>query len=93
MSQPMTPEAKEFYRIALLRTLDSNRTRYGLALPALCLLVRQFGFNAQPGDSALDEIDYLSRKGLIEEVAKPISAENRAWRITTAGIALLDGQA
>jgi hypothetical protein len=90
----MNADQKELFRIALLRVLDANRTRFGLALPALCLMVRQFGFAAQPNDPrALDEIDYLTRKGLLEEAAKPISAENRAWRITGAGIAFLDEQA
>jgi hypothetical protein len=39
---------------------------------------------------AEEAIHYLARKGLIEEVPKPISPENRVWRSTSAGIAFLD---
>ncbi len=84
-----TAEELEGFREAILRVLDANRTRFGLPARAVGLMVRQFGFGAEK-EELLDELDYLAGKGLVEEAPRPISAENRAWRITEAGIALVD---
>ncbi|HEY4414482.1 MAG TPA: hypothetical protein VGO57_02225 [Verrucomicrobiae bacterium] len=94
----MNSQEKELFRLALLRVLDSNRTRYGLGVVAIAHALRLFSFTAanfsgdakQFHDAIADEIQYLTDKGLIEEAMKAISPENRAWRIASEGIALVD---
>ena len=81
----MNPQQRELFRLALLRVLDSNHTRFGLTLPALCHLAPVFGFHAARPDEAESEINYLLDKGYVTPVFKTISPENRAWRITAAG--------
>ena len=81
----MNAERRELFRLALLRVLDANHTRFGLGLAALKHLAASFGFpNGQ--DSELErELQYLEDKAHVTEVLKGISPENRAWRITAAG--------
>jgi len=86
----MTPEQKELFRRAILLALDANNTRFGLGIPALRLALGGFGFPGADGAAIADEVDYLAGKGFVEEVLKKVSRENRAWRITTAGLAFLD---
>lgn len=70
--------------------MDGNRTRYGLGVPAVGHLVSAYGFPSPGTDDLKDALEYLTNKKLIEEVMKGISRENRAWRITDAGIAFVD---
>ena len=86
----MNAEQKELFRMALLRVFGANKTRFGLGLPAVGHLVVMFGFSSPSVDDTSDALDYLTRKQFIEEVPKPISPENRVWRITQAGLAFLD---
>lgn len=87
----MNGEQRELFRLAVLRVFESNNTRFGLGVPAVRHALGVFGFaGAEEGD-VRDEIEYLGSKGLVEEVLKKISRENRAWRITSEGIAFLDG--
>jgi len=93
----MKPEEKELFRAALLRVMDANRTRFGMTSVALAFHLASFGFTpAVCGgeqkfhELVLDEIGYLADKGMLEEVTKTLSRENRAWRITAAGIAFVD---
>ena len=95
----MNAEAKELFRKAVLRVLDSNRSRYGLGVVAIGHQLMPFGFSARNFDSTeafsnaiADALQYLGDKKFLEEVGKAISQENRAWRITGAGIAYLDEQ-
>lgn len=87
----MDPNQREAFRLALLRVLDANRTRFGLQCPAITTHLALFGFRPTR-DQVLDEIDYLERKGFVEEALKVISRENRAWRLSDAGRAFLDQQ-
>lgn len=81
----MNAEQRELFRLALLRVLDANNTRHGLTAKALAHLVVSFGF--KPTEAEVDEaIRYLEGKGLVEEVTKKLSPENRAFRITAEGI-------
>jgi len=86
----MNAEQRELFRLALLRVLDANHTRYGLGVAALCHLAGLFGFRAAPTDDVADDMEYLKGKGVVEEVFKRVSRENRAWRITQQGVAYLD---
>ena len=88
----MNAEQKELFRKAILQVLDLNRTRFGLPPTAIRLHLGQFGFPGASVEQIREEVDYLVGKNLVEEVLKTISRENRAWRITDAGIAFLDGQ-
>jgi hypothetical protein len=96
----MTTIQKELFRKAILRVLDANRTRFGLGTVHLAFrladagfLARDFGGEAQFHEAIEEAIEYLTQKGLIVEAKKEISPENRAWRITEAGIAFLDSGA
>jgi hypothetical protein len=93
----MKTEPTELFDLALLRLLDTNRTRYGLSLVALGHHLRAFGFSpASAGgaeafhDQLADRIEYLTNKGMVEEVTKTLNRENRAWRIRSAGIRYVD---
>lgn len=94
----MTPEQKENFRLAILRVLDANRTRFGLGIVAIGHALRIFAFTAANFggdmkamyDAIADELQYLGDKGLIEEALKVISKDNRSWRITDKGIGYID---
>jgi hypothetical protein len=86
----MSSQQQELFRLALLRVFDANRTRFGLGIEAVRHLAGLFGFVFPDREATAEAIDYLAGKQFLEEVAKRISPENRAWRITAAGIAFLD---
>ena len=88
----MTPEQRELFRLAILRVLDANNTRFGLGVPAVAHLMGMFGFPGPDAREVQDQIEYLAGKGLVEEVLKNISRENRSWRISPDGISFLDGR-
>lgn len=81
----MNPQNRELLRLALLRVLDANSTRYGLGLEALRHLAASFGFYLPESDRVEAELRYFEDKGLATQIVKQISPENRAWRITAAG--------
>ncbi len=87
----MTSEQRELLRRAILRVLEANNTRFGLGVEAVRNALVMFGFQGAEAGTVADEIGYLVDKGLVEEVLKKISRENRAWRITRDGMAFLDG--
>lgn len=83
----MTPAETELFHLAVLRVLDRNATRYGLGLPALCILTNEFGFTPTEHDMQ-QALDYLSdpANALVAEVAKgQFNPANRSWRITAKG--------
>jgi len=86
----MIAEKRELFRLALLDVLRLNPTRFGLSVPAAAHLMALFGFPSPNHQDVADGLDYLERKGLVEQAIKILSPENRAWRITTEGIAYLD---
>jgi DNA-binding PadR family transcriptional regulator len=86
----MTPAQEQMLDLAILRLLDEQRTRLGLGVEALDLQLARFGFAGAKPDEILTRLDYLERKGLIEEVRKDVHRANRSWRITEAGIRHLD---
>jgi hypothetical protein len=86
----MNAMQKEVFRRAVLSVLDANRTRFGLGVNAIALTLSAYGFAKTADDEVADALDYIAAKNLCEEVTKTISKENRAWRITSAGIAFLD---
>jgi len=80
----MIPEQRELFRIAILRVLAANLTRFGLNETAISMHVFRFGFQPERIETVA-ELDYLHDKGLVAPVEKTISPENRTWRITAAG--------
>lgn len=86
----MNEPQKELFREAVLRVMDTNRTRFGLPVAAIQLRMGVFGFPAPNSDDIADALEYLARKGLAEESFKVLSPGNRAWRITAAGIDYVD---
>jgi hypothetical protein len=75
----------ENFRLAILKVAAANLSRWGLGLVGFKLHVARFGFNETTVAEIGPEVDYLAGKGLMEPVAKHLSPENRAWRITPAG--------
>ncbi|MGA2660239.1 MAG: hypothetical protein ABSH34_22305 [Verrucomicrobiota bacterium] len=86
----MNSQQRELFRLACLRVMAANDTRFGLGIEAVCHLAGRFGFPSPEAGETEEAIHYLARKNLLEEVPKPVSPENRVWRITGAGIAFLD---
>jgi len=88
----MSPESKELFRKAILKSLNNYAGRMGFGVMPIGSTLAVFGFSPAnfKGDvkayhSAIaDELDYLVRNGLAVEVVKTISKDNRAWRITDA---------
>lgn len=89
----MTPQQTDLFDLAILRVLDANRTRYGLTVAATGHLMAEYGFKSPNPETVLDRIDYLTGKGLVEEVTKLIGKANRAWRLTEAGLQYVDEHA
>lgn len=81
----MDPEQTEQLRLAVLKVLEANNGRYGRPVPALQVHLRSWGFDV-PRESIRNAIQYLEDKGLITEVLKGVSPENRCYRITADGI-------
>ncbi len=88
----MIPTDKiELFDNALLKILEANNTPWGLQSAALCMFAREFGF-APSAPEAVPRLEYLTAKGMAQEVSKQLSKANRAWKITDAGRRYLDEQ-
>lgn len=81
----MNATDREQLRLSLLRFLDENVTRFGFQLGYLLQRARSEGRPKLTSDEADAELIYLEDKKFIEQPAKAISPELRAWRITAAG--------
>ncbi len=86
----MNAQQKENLQIALLRSLSSNHTRFGLNVEALQTFAASFGFPGIPAEEIEGQIEYLKEKGLVEEPMKVISKANRAFKISAKGREFLD---
>lgn len=85
----MTAGEREQLRLALLRYLDTNGSAvFGLPSQRLLAHARSEGFALALGQVEL-ELDYLRDKGLVGEIPKKLSPENRAWKLTADGRDLL----
>lgn len=81
----MSPQQRELFRKAIVNVIEANDTMFGLSEDAIRLFVGRFGFHPAP-EELRKELHYLAGKGLIESPAKEVSPENRAYRITAAGM-------
>lgn len=72
----------------MLRYCESA-DQYGLGGALLLQFLRNEGFRGVTQEALDAELLYLADKGLMASVNKPVSPENRAWRITAAGRDLL----
>jgi hypothetical protein len=81
----MNPEQRELFRNAILCVLEANPSRFGLTVRALTHLVAVYGFMSPQAAEIENEVVYLADKGLVTDVAKEISPENKAWRVTASG--------
>ncbi len=81
----MNAAQQELFDLAILRVLVANHTRFGLNVAAVCHLMAMFGFPSPNSDTVLARLEYLTGKGLAEEVLKQVSKTNRAWRVTDQG--------
>ena len=87
----LTPEQREQVRLSILRYCESA-DQYGLAATLLLQFLRSEGFRALSADRLRVELLYLADKAFLLSVAKPISPENQAWRITATGRDFLAAQ-
>ncbi len=79
-----TPEQREQARLSILRYCESA-DQYGLAAALLLQFIRSEGLRSLSADHLRAELLYLADKAFLVPIAKPISPENQAWRITAAG--------
>ena len=86
----MNPQQQELFDLALLRVLDENRSRFGLTPTACAHQMQTYGFPHPDAALVQDRLEYLTDKGLAEEVGKTIGRANRAWKITEAGLTYAD---
>jgi hypothetical protein len=80
----MTSAQREQIRLSILRYCDSA-DQFGLAAALLLQFLRSEGFRALTAELLRHELNYLTDKSLLVAVAKPVSPENSAWRITANG--------
>jgi len=81
----MLPDLREQLRLSLLRHLDANQTRFGQQEIYLLQLVRAEGMPMITREDISNELAYLEDKELAKPIAKLLSPELRAWKITAAG--------
>lgn len=81
----MTAEQREQLRLSLLRFLEANGTRFGLATSLLVQMARSEGRPELERAEVVSELTYLEDKTFLAPVLKGISPENPAWRITAEG--------
>lgn len=81
----------EILNAALLKIMDANRTRFGLQAAALIIRLRGDAIVASK-DEVAQAMDYLGSRTppLVEETLPELNRENRAWKITEAGIRYVD---
>jgi len=87
----MNTTQREQIRLSLLRYCDSAG-QYGLASGLLLQFIRSEGFRSLTAAQLEAEIIYLTDKSFLTRVAKSISPENPAWRITATGRDFIAGQ-
>jgi hypothetical protein len=82
---------KEILHAALLKIMDTNRTRFGLQAGTLVLQLRGEAILAAK-DEVIQALDYLGSRTppLVEETRPEIDRELRAWKITADGIRYVD---
>lgn len=81
----MNPGQREQFRLALLRYLDEDGSgMFGLPSVRFHARARAEAFDAT-FEIVERELEYLADKGFVSEIAKPLSPENRAWKLTAAG--------
>lgn len=81
----MNPIEREQLRLSLLRFLEENPTKMGMGAGLLLQMARSEGRSELTRAEVLAELQYLSDKGFVADVAKSISPENRCYRITGQG--------
>lgn len=82
----MNSTTREQLRLSLLRLLDAAAgNRFGMQVGLLRQMAIAEGFGEVTEREVAAELEYLKDKGLADWQSKPISPENRVWRITAAG--------
>jgi hypothetical protein len=80
----MTTWQREQIRLSLMRYCEAAQP-YGLGAGLLLQFIRSEGFRAATAEQLAAELNYLGEKNFLAPVVKPLSPENRVWRITAAG--------
>ncbi|HTH46279.1 MAG TPA: hypothetical protein VMB21_02085 [Candidatus Limnocylindria bacterium] len=81
----LIPEQRELFRHALLAVLERDGSAvFGLSAATLAELVKPRGFRPVVAEVEA-ELAYLQDKDLVTTIAKTLSPEVKAWRITAAG--------
>ena len=92
---PLSEEAKELLRDAILMQLNSARNdqkNIGRRIDSLHVGVKLAGFQTLEKTELAKQLRYLESHGMIEREDKQISKSVDIYMITQAGIAYLDEQ-
>lgn len=81
----MITQNDELLQIAILRVLDANGTKFGLAAEAIKLHVGPLGFQDVTKEKVETELEYLQGSGLVEVPPKIVNPNLRTWKRTAAG--------
>lgn len=81
----MNAQQREQLRLSLLRFLGDVSSTLGMNTGMLKQLAQSEGRRGLLEGEVLVELRYLEDKGLVAPLAKAISPENPAWRITADG--------
>ena len=79
----MNSEDREQIRLTIIRRLDERR--WGVPTSSIVQMIRWEGFSTVTKEDVEIEIHYLVEKGLVSEVLKSLSPENKEYRITAEG--------
>ena len=81
----MNASDREQLRLSLLRFLDENKTRFGIAQSLLFQQAKNEGRSSLTITDVEFELEYLAEKQLVFEPVKLLSPELRSWKITAGG--------
>jgi hypothetical protein len=79
----MTPALREQFRLKLLQLVDTAGA-VGMRAAAIDTHLAAHGYEHSEYEMKA-EIAYLTDKGLVAQVDKVLSPENKRWRVTAAG--------
>lgn len=85
----MNSQQIENFRVCLLQQLREVGGENSLPVPTLVNYASVMGFDRANEDLVRSALAYLADKGFVALIPKPLSPENKRWRITAAGIDFL----
>jgi hypothetical protein len=81
----MSSAEKQNLRIAILKVLDANQSKYGLNIDAITLRLTPFGFDMITAAEVETVMPLLEGEKLIARLSQPLTPGVAVWRITNDG--------